>query len=548
MKLTKKIASFLLALVMVFSVATTVLAANENPHTITIANSTSGYEYEAYQIFKGDLADNVLANVEWGKNIDISKLADAFKDTTFDGMTDAADVVAKLDGAGDESPVAKEFAAVIAKCLTGDPSVSTYKDGKYTIDVVGDGYYLVKNTKVPEVTEQTPEGSYTRYILKVVGDVTVQHKGDVPSVDKDILDPDEVDVNEASIGDTVKYQFTGTLPSNIEDYEAYYYTFTDTLSKGLTYTDGSVKVTIEGVDVTEHFEVSDSEDSETTGTTIKVGIANLLALENLVDENGDQLINIAASTEVIVTYEAVLNENAVINGDGNPNDVKLEYSNDPNDSSVHGETPKSVVITYVTELTIEKVDGAGKILTGAAFRIEGDGVNIVITTGEVYIVDNENGTYWKLKDGTYTTTDPAGEDIDTSVYEDINTKYSKATKTTIDTSSEGVNAEGFVDENGKLTFTGLGAGEYTITEIVTPAGYNTIAPFTIKIEFDVETGTFTFTRGEAEASDTIQVVNEAGAQLPETGGMGTTIFYIVGGLLVVAAVVLLVTKKRMNVA
>lgn len=548
MKLTKKIASFLLALVMVFSVATTVLAANENPHTITIANSTSGYEYEAYQIFKGDLADNVLANVEWGKNIDISKLADAFKDTTFDGMTDAADVVAKLDGAGDESPVAKEFAAVIAKCLTGDPSVSTYKDGKYTIDVVGDGYYLVKNTKVPEVTEQTPEGSYTRYILKVVGDVTVQHKGDVPSVDKDILDPDEVDVNEASIGDTVKYQFTGTLPSNIEDYEAYYYTFTDTLSKGLTYTDGSVKVTIEGVDVTEHFEVSDSEDSETTGTTIKVGIANLLALENLVDENGDQLINIAASTEVIVTYEAVLNENAVINGDGNPNDVKLEYSNDPNDSSVHGETPKSVVITYVTELTIEKVDGAGKILTGAAFRIEGDGVNIVITTGEVYVVDNENGTYWKLKDGTYTTTDPAGEDIDTSVYEDINTKYSKTTKTTIDTSSEGVNAEGFVDENGKLTFTGLGAGEYTITEIVTPAGYNTIAPFTIKIEFDVETGTFTFTRGEAEASDTIQVVNEAGAQLPETGGMGTTIFYIVGGLLVVAAVVLLVTKKRMNVA
>lgn len=144
------------------------------------------------------------------------------------------EVAAKLAENQDfDNEVTKAFADVVAGYLTGDGVSSSYADGKYTINVNGDGYYLIKNTKVPENATGT---SFTRYILKVVGNVEVTHKGEVPKVEKKIVEGDEkVDANTADVGDTINYEITGTLPSNVADYDTYYYVFHDTLSKGLTY-------------------------------------------------------------------------------------------------------------------------------------------------------------------------------------------------------------------------------------------------------------------------------------------------------------------------
>lgn len=582
MKVAKKILALVLVTMLMVSMAATAFA-DEQTYTITINNSTSGYEYEAYQIFKGDLSDGKLSNIDWGTGVDsdkVSELLSALKEAsvgdskpfgTCDSARSVAEVLAK--NSTKDNAVAQKFAEVVSGFLSTTKTTSAYADSKYTITGLSAGYYLVKNTKVSDATDTTGAGSYTRYILEVVGDVSVSHKGTVPKVEKKISEKDGlVDKNEASIGDTVTYQITGSLPENIGDYHRYYYEFTDTLSKGLTLTDTDaskegvqtdIKVWIVNgetkTDVTKSFTISATDYSAENGTTITIKIDNLLSLEN---------VTINSSTKVLVTYTAKVNENAIVGTTGNKNDVKLTYSNNPNytgnggTDEPHGETPKDEVYTYTTELTIIKKDDKGNILTGAAFKIEGDGVNVVIVTREVFAVD-ENGTYYKLKDGTYTETVPTQDTNDK--YEDTTTKYKKETKTETITKSDSKNVEATVGDDGKLTFTGLGAGTYTITETVTPPGYNTIAPFNVTITWaGAETGdgcTWTYSGTDYEDTNKngkhdegepylaqVTVINKAGSILPETGGMGTTLFYVLGGLLVAAAVVLLVTKRRMNAA
>jgi len=433
---------------------------------------------------------------------------------------------------------------------------------------LANGYYLVRNAAG---TQSGENDFYTLYAVKVVnGTLTFIPKGDVPESEKKILDSDPVDVNEASIGDTVKYEITGTLPTNIADYNTYYYVFTDTLSKGLTYKADSLTVTVDGKDVTSYFYKNATTDSATGKTTITVGIQDLLALNKLSN------VNITKDSKVVVSYSATLNEKAVIAGSGNPNDVTLEYSNDPNNSGTGateppkenpqkpepthptGDTPKDEVVTYTTELTILKNDEDGNILPGAEFKLEGNGVNIVLVTTEKFTVDDD-GEYWKLADGTYTKTAPkvtGGDDDNSADYADTTTKYTK----TIEIVAKGngkteTTVAGMVDsETGTVTFTGLGAGTYTITETKTPSGYNTIAPIDFTIEFNAETGKFSVTKVTEGQTITVgddntlatTIVNKAGLELPETGGMGTTLFYVLGSILVLGAGVLLITKKRMS--
>ena len=467
---------------------------------------------------------------------------------------------------------------------------SDYAEEKYTIPVVGDGYYLVKNTKVPAATETTGTGAYTRYILKVVGDVNVNHKGEIPKVEKKIKEGENlVDANTADIGDTITYQITGTMPTNIADYDTYYYLFTDNLSKGLTYTN-NVTVTVNGVDVTKYFYI-DATVTE-TDTDVTVGILDILALENV-----EGVGTITADTKVVLTYTALLNENAVIGVNGNPNDVKLDYSNDPNldgdgateapkenpdkpvPTTPHGETPVDTVITYTTEIKVTKVDGLTReILTGAKFQIEGVSSNVKVINKEMYVPYAEGETavegnvWYMLKDGTYTQTAPVlvDDETTTDVNEDTSAAYDSTTKTykkisvvSTETVKTPFVAEGWVNAEGVLTFTGLGEGTYTITEIVAPNGYNLLtAPIVVvidsnakTIEAPIATTTVTWTAtvdgNEATVNNGVVelvVENISGSTLPETGGMGTTLFYIVGGIMMMAALVLLVTKRRMSAA
>lgn len=588
----KRVISMVLCLMLVLSLATTAFAAEGDP-TITVPDD--GHTYEVYQIFTATLTEKdgsiVLSDVKWGTNGTLpegAKVGDAVSQTILDKLktvATSADNEAKLDVITKYVTLSNPI-ATIGSVTTGEGDEATTT--KTLSTTVAPGYYLIKDKD----GTVTGNDAYTTYITEIVDDVTITRKADVPEVEKKIVEGNnKVDENEASIGETIYYEFTGTLPTNIADYNTYFYKFTDTLSAGLDYV-GNLKVTVEGVDVTKYFWVNATENKdaitgEKTSTTLIVSIQDLLDLENATEFAAK---DITASTTVVVTYDAKLNENAIVGNNGNKNDVDLEYDNNPNDDGEGditppdepkeepktdkptGKTPKDEVWTYTTEVVINKVDQDNKVLTGAAFTITGEGVKYVVTTGEVYVayaadetVDTAN-CYWLLNDGTYTTQDPAGKitnaegeevAVDTSVYADTTTKYHKETKVTIDGTAENVEVEAFVDANGQVKFTGLGAGTYTITESVVPEGYNSIPSFTVTIGWDDSTDsaddcTWSYDWSNdpenKNNTNTVTVVNQAGSTLPETGGMGTTLFYVFGSIMVLAAVVLLVTKKRMGAA
>ena len=604
MKRIKKIASLLLAMMMVLSMGLTAFAAElpgdgtttesgettgsdettaptaepttepgETADPTTAPDATSGpttdatpsptpvtHTYEIYQIFTGDYAEvdgkGILSNIVWGAN-GTGTVGDKVDKATLDAL----EAVAGTDKTDtDRLEVIKGYANLDSKpFLSGEDT--TYSD-------VPAGYYLIKDK---DGSLNGTNEAYTLYVATVVNNkLTITPKTGIPTPDKKIVEGnDKVSTNEASIGDEVNYEITGTMPSNIDAYKTYYYMFTDTLSKGLTYKENSIKVTVNGVDVTSYFYKGVGTDNETTGTTIEVGILDLKALSLLKDPK-PVVGPITAETKVVLTYTATLNENAVIAGDGNPNDVKLSYSNNPNNSGngstdppenpnkptpTHptGESPKIEVVTYTTELTILKTDEDNKFLPGVEFTLTGNGVNIVLVTEETF-TKAADGEYWKLKDGTYTTTAPTVADDETdntADYDSVDTKYTK----TVGVVAKGngkteTDVVGTVQADGTVTFSGLGAGEYTITETKTLPGYNTIEPIVFTLTFNAETKTFvsdnaSVTVGEDNMLDT-SIVNQKGSLLPSTGGIGTTIFYVVGAILVIGAGILLVAKKRMS--
>ena len=513
MKHSKKLASLLLALVMALSLAVTAFADEPTTYSITINNSTAGHTYEAYQIFTGDLATNeagnkVLSNIVWGSGVSEA------------GQTALGDAAAKTETLKTEAD-AKAFAKAVAPYLTtAAGSANTVTDGKYVISGLAAGYYLVKDQ---DGSLTGDNDSYTEYIIQVVGNVTATPKSDVPEVQKKVKDindstdttkTDWQDSADYDIGDSIPFQLKATLADNVSSYTTYKVVFHDTLSKGLTY-NNDAKVYIDGTE-TNGFTVTATVNADGI-TTLTVSCDDVKAL------------GAGNSSVITVEYTAKLNENAVLGSAGNPNEVYLEYSNNPNKSengnNETGETPKDVVIVFTYKTIINKVDSENAPLTGAAFKLE------KLIKGK----DGAAGTWTTVKEFT-------------------------------------------VDETTtSFTFSGLDDGQYKLTETKTPAGYNTIDPIYFVIEathdatadtpaltvlkayltdengnkktevkdgetVNIDLGTVDLTAG----SITTTVVNKSGSELPSTGGIGTTIFYVLGGVLVLAAVVLLVTKKRMS--
>ena len=586
MKKTMRFFSLVIAILMICSLTTAAFAADG--HTITINNPTSGYQYTAYQIFTGKLgSDGVLSDIKWASGVDSAALiAELNGHSAFAAVTDAKSVadVLSQDSTRDNAN-AVLFAEIASKHVSGG-TAATYSDSKYTVPGLTDGYYLVVNNGTPNEENTT----VSRFILEVVKNVEVSHKGTHPEVDKKIVEGDDkVSVNEASIGDAVNYVITGSLPSNILDYDTYFMQFRDELSKGLTYKTGSMKITLDldgnstttgdQFDVTKYFftEVT----STATSTKINVTIADVLRLDHsdIVADTG----TITSASKIILTYSATLNEDAVING-ANTNTVDLVYSNNPNVDGnpssyppdepdeepdvpdTTGNTPEATVETFTTGLSLLKTDTENKVLTGAEFQLTGSGVKITIVTKQVLKdVGTGKGDYYKLNDGTYTDVPPVLVDDDSTPDVDERTadNYVSPTKDfkldnqveVKDTTKEGVEVKvkEYVGLDGKVTFTGLGAGEYTLTETTTPDGYNTIDPINFQIVFDSEAKEFScvnnskLTYDAAQNMFSITVQNSKGNTLPSTGGVGTTLFYVFGGLMFAGAAVLLITKKRMAV-
>ncbi|MCD7856216.1 MAG: SpaH/EbpB family LPXTG-anchored major pilin [Clostridiales bacterium] len=563
----KKLASVMLALVMCFGLTVTAFAADT--YTITVNNSTEGYTYAAYQIFSGDYdsSSGVLSNIEWSTDnittsIDVNGTAVSiytalaaikddngnypFTDTNGNALTSASDVAVVLATYSNDNAVLQDFADVIADYITGTAAGTSTGDydttgsdpvfkGTYTISDLAAGYYLVKNTSVP--TSAGSEGVYTRYILAqtTANGASESPKSSVPSIDKDLSDVD------ANIGDTITYYLTATLPSTYDDYSTYKLIFHDTLSKGLTYDTGSVKVYVftngnYGYDqvLTNGTLVSASDYTVSSLTTESDGghsfSVTLTDTKTLTADSDGSTISTSSSSLIVVTFEADLNSDAVIGGAGNPNEVYLEYSNNPNSggSGDTGTTPEDKVVTWTYELDVTKVDGSDGTtpLKDAKFKLyrESDGYYAIVdlTTNKI--------TGWSAtKDGgTELTSDDSG--IFTVIGLDVGTYYL--------TETEAPSGYNKLTTDTKLVI----AATYTKTDSGTPTNDDvTLNTLTISVDSGTAANGTTST-GIVKAT----VKNNKGVAMPSTGGIGTTIFYVVGGVLVVGAVVLLITRKRMK--
>ncbi len=631
MKKMKKLASLLLALVMTLAMAIPAFAANNNPYTISVKQNKDDkltHTYNAYQIFAGDLSsEGKLSNVIWGNAVsDTAGLLAALKAETafndaFADCEDAADVAEVLsdteafkDSDISNATLTDTFATVVEPFLSTVAGTAT-GTGDVIIDVTGAGYYLVK-----DVSENlSSDGAYTRFLLEVVNNATVNVKSEVPSGDKQLYTEDADgnivpgDANFGVIGSHVSYVITSKVPNHV-GYDYYYFIMNDTLSKGLTFDGAStVKVTVGGVELAQGTDYYVYTGTDAGAYTFRLAFADIM--------------NYEVGKEIKVTYSATVNGDAVIGTTGNPNTWKLDYSNNPNDTYdgtqdsnkpglpdeskdvVLGETPEEKTLTYVTALDITKyaneIAEANK-LAGAEFTLTGTSYQVVLKEVEYYEV-SANGTYYLLKDGTYTETAPTGtEYVEVGVgtettttgyiknaegeyvvptntedykgqtlyrlvkgtagtYVDVNTKYEKKKdlQEVVEKVPVNISMAEMTGEDGKISFERLGAGEYTLTETVTPEGFNTLDPISFEIKFTAPTSvsdgsekcTWEFvskTDGFTIENDTVagtaaaNIINKSGSLLPSTGGIGTTIFYVVGTILVLGAGILLVTKRRMK--
>ena len=499
-KAMKKLMAALLAVAMVCAMAIPAFADGSSststaPVTTlyTIAAPHNGHTYEIYQIFTGDydaLQPSMLTNIKWGKN-GTGTAGDAVEQTVLDALSKVASYTSDSDKLD-----------VIEKYVTLTNPVETITNGG-SVEVVG-GYYLIKDQDGSVPSSET----YTPYIVSVVGNVDIKPKSnEVPKFTKKLKDTNDTtgvitgwqDSADYDIDDKIPFRLQGTVSKDYDSYSKYYYAFHDVEEKGLTFDPSSVKVFV---------------GDEVTGT--KIDASNYTVVTNPADRCTFEIVfddlkkvtDVTANSIITVTYESTLNTNAVLGKQGNVNTAQLEYSNNPRGKGT-GTTPWDNVIVFTYKVVVNKVDQDNNPLVGAQFTLTK-----------------------KLKDGT---------EVDMPM--------------NIDTSNEAL-----------FTLSGLDDGEYTLTETVTPAHYNTISPITFTVNADhtitweterrediltslsgdTASGEITFTSSKTDGTLTTNVINNIGTTLPGTGGIGTTIFYVIGGGLMVAAAILLITKKRME--
>lgn len=510
MKKMKKMTSLLLAFVLALSMVSTAFAA-EDGFTIkltgTDAAPTADHTYTVYQIFTGDLHGSVLSNVEYG--VSYGEEGEEVPDSVLEAITDAD---------------------AFAKALKESDLVAAYgqlnQANDWTLTGVPAGYYLIKDT-----TATLPDGhERSRYIVKVVGDVDIAPKAGVLSVVKKVDDKndttgleDEIvwhDSADHDILDMVDFKITTTLPEDLLEYEEYELILHDTESEGLTFDASTVKVYVDDNLITTGYEVVQGEGKDHNTCTFEVKFADITALTGI--QNG---------SVIDVKYQSQLNENAVIGSLGNPNTVYGEYSNSyyPNDN---GRTPNDTVIVFTYKVNVDKVTKAGDPLEGAEFTLYKE-----VPQGTANAVKGS-----VIKEGF--ANNVKANAIDDDKY------YIIITKT---------QAESDGDTFG---FKGIDDGTYVLVETTIPDGYNAwdAEEFTVTAAHDEESDApklteltggdlltgLVDTEGAYTGVLDADIENNEGATLPTTGGMGTTLFYVIGTILVIGAGVLLITKKRMN--
>mgnify|MGYP004467724027 CR=1 FL=1 len=493
MKLLKKIAAIMLSIMMVLGMASVVSADTTSGTSaatrgkITINNATVGQTYKIYQILE---LESFSGKPSSGTNTGnyAYKVATGWSEfiTTGEGNTylEITDGYVKWKGATDAASVA-EFAKKALAYATSKNLIATKTADKVAATTVeftdlALGYYLVESSVGALCGLTTTDN-----------EVTIQEKNGAPSVKKEVQEDSTSawgDSNTADIGQTVNFQTTITAQLGAQNYVLH-----DKMDKGLTF-DGTVTVKKNGADVAEtNYTLKKSTDSPASITddcTFEIAFTK------------DFCDTLKANDQIIITYSATLNENAVIAGEGNKNTTKLTYG----DSS---ETTPSTTTTKTFELPVFKYtmkNSTETALADATFTLSknDDGTNPIklvkdITTGGIYRVAKTNET------GTVTS---------------VTTPTS-----------------------GKFTIKGLDADTYYLTETQQPAGYNKLsAPIKVVI---AEDGSITVNDQTPSVTE-VKVENNTGSILPSTGGSGTTLIYILGAVLVLGSSVVLITKKRMR--
>lgn len=553
--------------------------------SITIENAGANdvdHAYTAYQLITGTLSEDksTLSNMAWGEGVDSAKLIAALKNAenaaalgiTLGDDPDIKEVAEALGSISSDAAKVEKLAKIIddAQILKTGTDLTKNASGNYETGTIADGWYLIKDNLEPDPAAE--DGAVvSANLLQVTKNLTVKPKYSLPSLDKVIVEgEDEVKGNTASIGDTVTYKITTKVP-NMTGYDKYFFNINDTLSSGLTFDPESVEIKV-GSTVIKQDENDNYTDYETdhamyyvTDSAVSGGTAIKIVFENFYENFKDT----TAGTPITVTYNAVLNKDAVIDGAGNPNTASLTYSNNPNetgdgksddkpdepgDDTPTGKTPDATVKTFTTEIVLDKFE-KGKPetkLQGVRFRMTGTGLKSVLTDTGMYVKDDAaDPAYYLLKDGSFTDEAKTGDATHDDAYASDD-KYKFTTATDVTTEDVYVDVEGVTDENGALTFSGLNAGTYVITEIETLDGFNLLtAPITVTITAgtipaDLASCSFTYTPAELLDGNVVKIENSRGSTLPETGGIGTKLFYLIGGMLVVGSGVVLVTKKRMS--
>ena len=534
-KAIKKLLAALLAVAMLCAMAIPAFAGTEG-------DITTWHSFSAFQIFKGDVEGNdikdfKISNVTWGSNIADNPAAflDQLKaDSTlgtqfqFIDATDAntaqkvLEVISKWDDS-DANSIA--FARVVCHYLYPDanatPEPAVKGGGSDHIHFDEAGYYLVVDT-----TPFNPgdfDHAYNSFLLMVTHanwNVPITPKAEKPSVKKEVFDNfDNQDGTSTgvfgssadhAINESFQFKLTATLPASTDHaydyYDTYAVCFKDTLSEGITYDKlDSVVINSNGhtydiTNDTSKYTITESQNS------FVVKIPDVKTCAEGLDLNDDATIT--------VTYTAHLNDKAYVNtrsgSTENKNSVQLQYSNNPRPGEYWGTTPKSEVYVYTYQLNNTKYhddDTTGNELAGAGFRLYSDEACTPEQEVKLYKKDN---FYYPIKDAT----DKAQDAV-----------------------------EMFSDEHGQFNVRGLDAGTYYLKETNPPADYSACANKEIVIS-----ATHDVNHVSLSGNLYNKIINKkaGGITLPSTGGIGTTIFYVVGGGLMVAAIVLLVTKKRME--
>ena len=556
--------------------ATMAFADTGSTVTFADANYSASSTYKGIQVFKAAVAVSggvtSISNIEWASDDARVAVVAAIRehDASYSSeiAQDAADWLSANTGVTEtDSKVASDnVLSSIAAKLNGSSAWKTTTAGSASLSGLDGGYWLFLTDAAgsPDGMSTDTFTSPVYAVIDGVSSTTVTPKKSVPTVEKKILDDADAagvnvkdsdkwkDIADSQIGQEVSYRLTGTIASNYATFNAYAYKFTDALSGGLDYVDGSVEVYAKNGGTYSKIDASKYDvawANNTLTVEFKVGDGK----KGLKDVEG-----VDANTQIVVFYNAKLNGNAVIGnaaGDtkgGNPNTVKLEYSNNPYADGM-GETIEDTVADFTFKLNLNKVDqGTEKGLAGAVFTIQSSDAN---TEGQ-YIASKGDASLGVVA-GQFVTVDDANNLPD----------YVKFTS----------------DSDGKIAASGLDAGSYRVTEVQTPddAKYAKANPFTFTItptyddsalkvtaltaavseadkgRSDIAFGTLDGTAGDnklagtdgtgtnaATGEVTINVGNTKSVGLPITGLDGVALTWVLGGVVLIIGVAHLIRSRR----